>query len=104
MIVDKFQASLQIANIPGGNASNYFIRFLTNLVEAFNGTSGVVAAGVNQVTLGNTVNFSSGTGSPNGVVPGNLGDQYTNLAGGAGTTLYVKESGAAGSNTGWAAK
>lgn len=102
-IVDKHQARIGI--VQGGDvSSNYFTRFLANLTDALNGTSGVAAPGVNQVTLGNTVKMSSGTGGPEGVVPGNLGDQYTNLAGGAGTTIWVKESGASGSNVGWVGK
>lgn len=44
-----------------------------------------------------------GTGSPEGAREGNIGDSYINTNGGAGTTLYVKESGN-GTNTGWAAK
>lgn len=44
-----------------------------------------------------------GTGSPNGVVTGDIGNLYINTSGGAGTTLYVKESGTA-TNTGWVAK
>jgi hypothetical protein len=47
--------------------------------------------------------WSSGSGSPNGVVVGSPGDLYTNTAGGASTTLWVKESGAA-TNTGWVGK
>jgi hypothetical protein len=47
--------------------------------------------------------MSSGVGSPNGVVVGSPGDMYSNTSGGAGTTLYIKESGAA-TNTGWVAK
>lgn len=43
------------------------------------------------------------TGSPEGVVTGNIGDLCINKSGGAGTTLYVKESGN-GTNTGWVAK
>jgi len=45
----------------------------------------------------------AGTGAPAGVVLGSIGDLYVDKAGGAGTTLYVKE---AGNNTtaGWAAK
>jgi hypothetical protein len=43
-----------------------------------------------------------GTGSPEGVVTAPIGSFYRNLSGGAGTTLYVKESGAG--STGWAAK
>lgn len=43
-----------------------------------------------------------GTGSPEGVVTAPPGTLYLNDAGGAGTTLYVKESGAG--NTGWVGK
>lgn len=45
----------------------------------------------------------AGTGVPNGTAVGSVGDLYVDKAGGAGTTLYVKESGA-GTNTGWVAK
>lgn len=66
----------------------------------------------NQVALGNSavtqlkmgiVRWTRGAGSPAGVVLGSPGDLYSNTNGGAGTTLYVKES---GSNTtaGWVAK
>jgi hypothetical protein len=43
-----------------------------------------------------------GTGSPEGVVAAPVGTAYLRDDGGAGTTLYVKESGTG--NTGWAAK
>jgi hypothetical protein len=43
-----------------------------------------------------------GTGSPEGAVTAPVGTMYINLSGGAGTTLWVKETGAG--NTGWAAK
>lgn len=45
----------------------------------------------------------SGLGSPNGAVVGDLGWIYQRMDGGAGTCLYVKESGA-GTNTGWVGK
>lgn len=45
----------------------------------------------------------AGTGVPNGLVFGDVGDLYVDKAGGAGTTLYVKESGA-GTDTGWVGK
>ena len=51
----------------------------------------------------NGATIQASTGSPNGVVTGNPGDLYLNKSGGAGTTLYVKESGSA-TNTGWVAK
>lgn len=59
-------------------------------------------------TAGKGIDFSggvlwrTGTGSPEGVVTASVGSMYTNVAGGAGTTLYVKESGVG--NTGWVAK
>ena len=51
----------------------------------------------------NGVALRTGTGSPNGAVTGSPGDLYLNKSGGAGTTLYVKESGT-GTNTGWVGK
>ena len=44
----------------------------------------------------------SGSGSPETVVIANVGSLYLRSDGGAGTTLYVKESGTG--NTGWIAK
>jgi hypothetical protein len=44
----------------------------------------------------------SGTGSPQGVVTADPGQLYIDTNGGAGVTLYVKETGTG--NTGWAAK
>lgn len=46
--------------------------------------------------------WTSGAGSPEGVVTGVVGCLYTRTDGGAGSTLYVKESGTG--NTGWVAK
>lgn len=42
-------------------------------------------------------------GDPNGNVTGDIGDLCINTSGGAGVTLWVKESGN-GTNTGWVAK
>jgi hypothetical protein len=49
-----------------------------------------------------TVYVGSGPGSPEGAVAGSVGSIYTRTDGGAGTTLYVKESGSG--STGWVAK
>jgi hypothetical protein len=56
-----------------------------------------------QTDGGSQLGICSGSGSPNGVIIGNPGNLYLNRSGGAGTTLYVKESGS-GTNTGWIAK
>jgi hypothetical protein len=45
----------------------------------------------------------AGIGTPNGVITGSIGSIFINTAGGAGTTLYVKESGT-NTNTGWVGK
>lgn len=44
----------------------------------------------------------SGAGSPEGVVTANPGSIYLNSSGGAGTSIFVKQSGI--SNTGWVGK
>lgn len=46
--------------------------------------------------------WTSGNGTPEGVITAPVGSAYTRADGGAGTTLYVKESGAG--NSGWVAK
>lgn len=46
--------------------------------------------------------WRSGTGTPEGVVTGNVGDLFSRTDGGAATSFYVKESGVG--NTGWVAK
>lgn len=47
--------------------------------------------------------FTFGEGSPEGVVTASRGAIYVRTDGGAGTTLYVKETGD-GTATGWTAK
>jgi hypothetical protein len=49
-----------------------------------------------------SVIWTSGAGTPEGVVTAVVGSLYTRTNGGAGSTLYVKESGTG--NTGWVAK
>jgi hypothetical protein len=46
---------------------------------------------------------STGPAGPNDNVIGNIGDLFINIGGGAGVTLFVKESGT-GTNTGWVGK
>jgi hypothetical protein len=54
------------------------------------------------VILHNGCRVITGTGSPEGAVTAPVGSMYTRADGGAGSTLYIKESGAG--NTGWVAK
>jgi len=57
----------------------------------------------NQIAIrAGATKWYSSAGSPEGVVTAGVGSMYTNSTGGAGTTLYVKESGTG--NTGWVVK
>jgi hypothetical protein len=75
-----------VANL--GGANNRWNTLFTNSI--------VIGSGSSNQTI------STGAGSPQGVVTAVPGSLYTNTSGGAGTTLYVKESGSG--NTGWVAK
>lgn len=52
--------------------------------------------------LNGATKIQTGTGSPESVVTAPVGSLYLRTDGGAGTTLYVKQSGSG--NTGWTAK
>lgn len=94
-----------VINVLGGAAHQ--IIFRTNGADAFTiDAGGNILFGVN-----NFIDFSLtssgltwrvGSGSPEGVLSASVGSLYTRSDGGAGTTLYVKESGTG--NTGWVAK
>ena len=77
------------------------IKSADNSVRTLNGPLGSVS----YVQIGGLTGpkWSSGAGSPAGVVVGSPGDLYSNTTGGAVITLYVKESGAA-TTAGWIAK
>lgn len=55
------------------------------------------------LSLGGNIIWTSGAGSPNGVVSANQGSLYSDTTGGTSQTLWVKESGGGGP-TGWVAK
>lgn len=64
--------------------------------------TGTLQMGGQSILMTANVLWRTGTGSPEGVVTADMGSLYTNLSGGASTTLYVKTSGSG--NTGWTAK
>jgi hypothetical protein len=79
------------------------------LVATWTGGAGV-SVGVTVSSSGPGASFQGGTilpmsgiGSPAGVVAAPVGSIYLNLSGGAGTTLYVKESGGS-TSSGWVGK
>lgn len=93
IVIANYATSKKVHLAAGGNlglsvdsAGNVV---LANAVLQIGGTSGT--------------RIRSGALTPNTNVVGSIGDLYTWTGGGAGTTLWVKESGAA-TNTGWVAK
>lgn len=87
-----------------GGAANLAIRPIVNLTAKLGNTSYRFLEGwFKNLRVGeNAVLFTSGTGTPEGTVTAPIGSLYTRANGGAGTTLYIKESGSG--NTGWIAK
>lgn len=80
-------------------------RFFTLLsggdIQNNTGNFSVVTAGKG-VTLPGGITWTSGAGSPEGVVTAPIGSIYSRSDGGLLTSFYVKESGAG--NTGWVGK
>ena len=87
-----------------GNVSAVSCNPITDLVSAIGSiTKRWLSAFIGTLYFGNgTTLFTSGSGSPEGVLTAPIGSLYTRTDGGTGTTLYVKESGTG--NTGWVAK
>lgn len=72
-----------------------------NLRIGNNSTDPGVKLAIDGVLSINGSKKTTGTGSPEGVVTGNVGDEFNRTDGGVGTTKYIKESGSG--NTGWRA-
>lgn len=104
-LVKTPNAQLPLVDLKSGapSLSGGGMNLLQSYANALNGTSDIAAPGINQVKFGTGTHISSGSGSPEGVVPGSPGDFYTNTTGGAGSTLFVKETGV-GTTTGWIGK
>lgn len=96
--------------ILGGSAGQTLSTGSSNTVIGANAVVPVVSnnsqlhiiAGITQLSLNAGVIWRSGSGTPEGSVTAPVGSLFTRTDGGAGTTLYVKESGTG--NTGWVAK
>jgi hypothetical protein len=84
-----------------GNANGKVRVTTAGDVRATTGNFIVTASGKG-ISFPNSLLWSTGSGSPESVVTAPVGSMYTRSDGGAGTTLYVKESGVG--NTGWVAK
>lgn len=88
-----------------GTGSNFYINTLQggSMTPLISSNNAGLSTFNKAIALSNTsATWSSGTGSPETVVTATVGSMYTRTNGGAGTTLYVKESGSG--NTGWQSK
>lgn len=74
----------------------------TTVISANNINPAALGMDYSAVDQGSNIIVRYGTGSPEGAVTAAPGSYYLNKSGGAGTTLYVKQTGTG--NTGWAGK
>ncbi len=82
-------------------------RVLTNIIQDLNGQPTLTVAGqsISQFSFG-TVTLSTGAlDSPEGFISGSIGDAFisTTAGLGPGNVLFLKESGAPATDTGWVA-
>lgn len=91
-------ANAYFSKASGYSSGNYVNFYVNNAIVGNINTTGSST----RFSTTATVFFGSGAGSPEGSVTAPVGSVYTRTDGGAGTTLYVKETGTG--NTGWAAK
>lgn len=83
------------------NRENILLGTAAGSTEVFRITAAGALTVTGPIGQGGVV-WTSGSGSPEGVVTAPVGSLYSRTDGAAGTSLYVKESGSG--NTGWAAK
>lgn len=74
----------------------------TEVISANNVNPGTIGLQYNMIDQSSSLLTLYGAGSPEGSVTASPGSIYFNKSGGAGTTLYVKQSGSG--NTGWVGK
>lgn len=93
---DNLSLAVQVGSNQQSVASGQQHQFLVNSVEKLRvGASGIYPGGT-------TSFITQGAGTPEGAVTAVVGCLYLRTDGGAGTSIYVKESGTG--NTGWVAK
>jgi hypothetical protein len=83
----------------GGNVRGYWTSAGNLVIDDENLVIGTSGKGI---TLPGNITWTSGSGSPEGVVTAPVGSLYSRTDGGVLTSLYVKQSGTG--NTGWAGK
>ncbi|HEX3559152.1 MAG TPA: glycosyl hydrolase family 28-related protein [Pyrinomonadaceae bacterium] len=92
--------------LSGSNITNTWFNYATNMQRGagglLNNLSDSMLTSPMRV-IGGSLRIFAASAPPNGLVTGSVGDMCINVNGGAGTVLYVKESGV-NTNTGWVGK
>jgi hypothetical protein len=88
--------------VGGATFSNPAIRITSTSDVNIKTGNLVIGTSGKGITLPGGITWTSGAGSPEGVVTAPVGSLFSRSDGGAGTSLYVKQSGSG--NTGWAGK
>lgn len=95
VVIGSFAATNNISGVTNSIAIGYATELSGNNTVSFGDSN------VTSLLLAGLSGWHRGTGSPEGVVTAPVGHYYTREDGGAGTVLYLKESGTG--NTGWVA-
>jgi hypothetical protein len=99
----KHQFFTTVAGVANGPVTWYqIIDTDTSGNVTLNAGNLVIGTSGKGITLPGGITWTSGSGSPEGVVTAPVGSLYSRSDGGLLTSLYVKESGSG--NTGWAGK
>jgi len=101
----KSQVTYDGVNVSGTNNEIEGLRAVNILTNDINdgGTTTKNMLARSSATTTKMVGIHTGTGTPESVVTARVGSLYLDNTGGAGVTLYVKETGD-NTNTGWVAK
>jgi uncharacterized protein YjbI with pentapeptide repeats len=99
---EVYFGSSRIAMFNGCFCPNFSVLSLGDATASVRQWAGLNLTQTAPITFNNGSRIRSGTGSPEGVVTATVGSMWLRSDGGAGTTLYIKESGTG--NTGWVAK
>jgi hypothetical protein len=97
---DNIDANMTITKVIFGKTTTSLVFYDGNTTNS-NGNF-VVGTSGKGIVLPGGITWTSGSGSPEGVVTAPVGSLYSRSDGGLLTSLYVKQSGSG--NTGWAGK
>jgi hypothetical protein len=100
--VNVTQTEMSIGTGVIGASQTVGWKYLPNFDYEISSGNLVIGTSGKGISLPGGITWTSGSGSPEGVVTAPVGSLFSRSDGGAGTSLYVKQSGTG--NTGWVGK